>query len=190
MTSMMGKRRTFVVHRGFQVRMALFNVLTTGVVITLLVLLNLTFAANSREATDSLVAKMPQLGSSLHQMDRRTTFLMVLISVLVTACVFVLGILRSHRIAGAAFSLHRSLDSVAGGRYATQVNLRRRDDLQELGDAFNRMSGALTRATRGEIETLETLLSRLRSDDSQACRAAIEAELIDMIRRKERRLHS
>jgi methyl-accepting chemotaxis protein len=188
MTAMMGQRRKVLVHRRFQIRMALFNVLTTGVVISLLVLLNLTFASSSRDVTESLVTKMPQLGANLHQMDRHTTILMVVISVLLTACIFMLGILHSHRIAGAAFNLHRALDSVAGGRYTTRATLRRRDDLQELMEAFNRMSGALTRDARGEIETLESLLVRLRSDDFSDSRDALEADVIDLIRQKEQRL--
>ena len=67
------------------------------------------------------------------------------------------SVLETHRTAGPAYALEKRLRLLGEGRLATRVTLRKNDNLQALGTAFNEAAEALRQHARIEIETLEQL---------------------------------
>lgn len=63
------------------------------------------------------------------------------------AGVAVLGVLFSHRIAGAVYALKRTIKSINEGRDA-KLKLRMDDEFQELSDEFNQMVSQLRAGTK------------------------------------------
>ena len=61
-----------------------------------------------------------------------------------------LGVLESHRTAGAAYAIRRSIEAIRDGRTGERVRLRKHDHLKDLADAVNRLAESLDaeRATR------------------------------------------
>jgi len=47
------------------------------------------------------------------------------------------GVLESHRTAGAAYAIRRAVDAIRDGRLDTRVRLRRGDHLQDLAKSIN-----------------------------------------------------
>jgi hypothetical protein len=146
--------RRFVVSRPLRVRAA---TLSATIALLLLGALNLTWYAAASSARTPALAITPELDAYLRTHDRVLLILIVVDSVVVLAGVFVVSILESHRIAGAAYRVGRSLRQVSLGRYDTRLVLRRADGLRELEDAFNDMTAALRERTAGDIERLERL---------------------------------
>ncbi len=89
----------------------------------------------------------------------RRTAVLVLSGFLLLGLVL-LRILESHKIHGAAFSLHRRLGQLTQGEYNVFVTLRRGDELQQLAEAINDLVRALRDRTRQNVQILEELGAR------------------------------
>lgn len=130
------RRRTYLIDRKGQL---LATAKITGVVLALLVLLNMVFALWSAIETQAIVATNPELLEEMTAIDRRTTMTLVVVSLVILMVVVVRSIMLTHRTAGAAFNLERCLDRVASGEYGTELRVRRKDNLRQLQEPFNRM---------------------------------------------------
>ena len=148
------RRRRYVIDWRYQVRAGL---LTLGIVVVLLVLLNLSLYEMSRARTEVVVQALPEMQPALQETDRFQLLFMLGSSLLFALGTLFLVIPQGHKMAGAAFNLRRCLRSVQDGRYGILASLRREDALQELASAFNEMTRTLEHRTRKEIETLEAL---------------------------------
>lgn len=54
-----------------------------------------------------------------------------------------LGVLFSHRIAGAIYALKRTIKAINDGRLDAQLSIRQDDEFQDLVENFNKMTKAL-----------------------------------------------
>ena len=54
--------------------------------------------------------------------------------------VILVGVLESHRTAGAAYAIRRAVDAIRDGRPDIRVRLRRGDHLQELATSVNQLA--------------------------------------------------
>ena len=66
-------------------------------------------------------------------------------------------ILFSHRIAGPAYRLHKSLNEIAAGNLTGQIRLRKKDELVDLAQAVNLVS-----------QTFNQKISRIKREISQS----------------------
>jgi signal transduction histidine kinase len=57
--------------------------------------------------------------------------------------IVLVGVVESHRTAGAAFAIRRTVDALTAGTRGARVRLRRGDHLQELAAAINRLAEAV-----------------------------------------------
>ena len=75
------------------------------------------------------------------------------ISVLVI-CIFVTGIVVTHRVVGPAYRIQRCLEQVGRGELRISTRIRRNDELQNVFVAFERMIESLRGAQEEEIARL------------------------------------
>ena len=70
-------------------------------------------------------------------------------------------------MAGPIFVLKRKLQEVAEGTCSSPMNLRARDEFQDVKDKFNQMLSSLQSRTKEDIAILENILSQLKDKEPQ-----------------------
>ena len=131
-----GRRRRIVIDPRYQLRSGLF---AGAVTLVLLALLNASLVLERGAASPG----GPRAGPVPLPMDRGAWILALVGSALCLAGVVLVGVLESHRTAGAAYAIRRVLDALREGRRGERVRLRRNDHLKELGDAVNRLAESI-----------------------------------------------
>jgi hypothetical protein len=113
------------------------GVLVGAVALVLLVLLNASIILQDRaaEATAALVVR-----PLLAQQDGLSWALLFVGSAVFLGGVFLVGVLESHRTAGAAYAIRRAVDAIRDRRPETRVRLRRGDHLQDLAASVNQLA--------------------------------------------------
>jgi hypothetical protein len=108
-----------------------------GVALVLLLLLNASLIVQHPAATAVAGAvTRPMSGGA----DRASWVLLFLGSAAFLGGVVLVGLLESHRTAGAAYAIRRAVDALREGRSDVRVHLRRGDHLQELARAINQLA--------------------------------------------------
>lgn len=128
------RRRRYVVDARYQMRA---GVLVGAVALVLLVLLNASLILQDRaaDATAALVVR-----PLLAQQDGLSWALLFVGSAVFLGGVFLVGVLESHRTAGAAYAIRRAVDAIRDRRPETRVRLRRGDHLQDLAASVNQLA--------------------------------------------------
>lgn len=128
------RRRRFVVDARYQMRA---GVLVGSVALVLLVLLNVSLILQDRAeaATDAFVVR-----PLLARQDDVSWALLFVGSAVFLGGVFLVGVLESHRTAGAAYAIRRAVDAIRDGRPDIRVHLRRGDHLQDLASSVNQLA--------------------------------------------------
>jgi hypothetical protein len=157
-----GKRREFLIDRRYQLKASL---LTVTVALILLVFLNLALHSATLSSRARILEDAPALEPIIRAQDRVELSLVLLASFVFLVGVFVVGVLESHKTAGAAHQVAQRLAEIRDGRYGGRVRLRKGDNLQALEEAFNRMSTALAERTWNDIERLNDLAERAAGPD-------------------------
>jgi len=88
--------------------------------------------------------------------DAVNTTLMHWIFVFVFA-IAILSIFVSHKIAGPVYRLEETTRVIASGDLTCKIHLRHGDELQDLQEAFNKMSESLCRMVAKDREVIESL---------------------------------
>jgi hypothetical protein len=114
------------------------GVLVGIVAIALLVLLNASLILPQRTPSGSMAAASPQ--PPFQASDRSSFALLLLGSAVFLGGVVVVGLLESHRTAGAAFAIRRAVDGLRDGQTEVRVRLRRGDHLQDLARSINQLA--------------------------------------------------
>lgn len=159
----MGRRRTFLVDRRYQLRSAGLGLLF---VVALLVPLNLS-VYYSLLSDPSSVEAAPALGAYLRAQDMRQFLLLLAASAVFVVGFFTISLIETHRTAGAAFAIRRKMQQIEQGRLGVSVSLREDDHLLDVAGEFNRMSGTLKNravAHAAEIDAMADHAERVRGD--------------------------
>lgn len=119
------RRRRYVVDVRYQLRM---GILVGAVAAALLILINASILFERRSAS----------------VDASWT-LILLGSVVFLGGAILVGVVASHKTAGAAFAIRRSIEELSQGKAGVRVRLRRRDELQDLAKAVNDLAESLDR---------------------------------------------
>ena len=165
---LLGRRRSFLLSRGLQLRLGLAAAFLASV---LLVPLNAALYVATASSTEAIVAEAPELAPPLEGRDRLQTRIVALGSIGFVLGVFVLGVLEGHRTAGAAFTLGRTVERVGLGQLDARVTLRRGDSLSELARRFNDMASELARRADEDERDLTRAADEIdRLADSPAAR--------------------
>ena len=132
-----------------------------GVVFILLALVNLVYYLWSDVETRAIVASNPRLAAEMAEIDLRTTLVFGTISLVVLVFVVIRSIMLTHRTAGAAFNIERCLGRVASGDYGTKFRVRRKDNLRQLQEPFNRMMESLRERVVDDQAALLSLAEKI-----------------------------
>jgi len=124
------RRRQLVVDARYQLRA---GVLVGLVALVLLVLLNAALIVPHRAATTG----SPSL---LHGQDQSAFVLVLLGSAVFLGGVIAIGVLESHRTAGAAYAIRRAVEALREGEPEIRIRLRKGDHLQDLARAVNQLA--------------------------------------------------
>jgi hypothetical protein len=126
-----------VVDARFQLRA---GVLVGSVAMVLLVLLNVSLYLQRRSTTGGAAAVVRPLFAG---QDRSTWMLLLAGSAVFLVGVFLIGVLESHRTAGASFAIRRAVDAIRDGKPQVRIHLRRGDHLQDLARSVNQLASTL-----------------------------------------------
>jgi len=178
------RRRRYLVDHRYQLRVGL---LTGGIALILLILLNLSLFFSARQSADAVLSASPELRQFVQSQDRVQLLLTLLGSGVFLVGVMLVSILETHKTAGAAYQIERVVARIREGRLASRVRLRRGDNLQGVASAINGLAEALHEREMREVEALDGLANRL---DGMGTEAAC-AEMASDVRRlaAERRQH-
>ena len=153
----LGLRRRFLVDRKSQLRAGL---LTTGMTLVLLVLLNISLHSSREQSTANILADAPELAPMLQSQSLLEFGLVLASSLVFLIGVFVVTVLETHKTAGAAYNLRRHMENVEQGQYNTRIHLRQDDTLLPLEAAFNAMTMSIESRVWQEVEALECFAER------------------------------
>jgi hypothetical protein len=128
------RRRQLVVDARYQLRA---GVLVGSVAMVLLVLLNVSIYLQRRAAPGSAAAVMRPLFAG---QDRSSWTLLLVGSAVFLIGVFLIGVLESHRTAGASFAIRRAVEAIREGKSQIRIRLRRGDQLQDLARSVNQLA--------------------------------------------------
>jgi hypothetical protein len=127
------------------------GVLVGSVAIVLLVLLNASLILPHRAPLATAAMAAPPVRPPFEARDRSSFALLLVGAAVFLGGVVVVGLLESHRTAGAAFAIRRVVDGIRDGQSQVRVRLRRGDHLQDLARSINQLAETieLERLRRG-----------------------------------------
>ncbi len=139
------RRQRFLVDARYQLRA---GVMVGAVALVLLMLLNVSLIVQARAAAK---VAPPSVRHLLAGSDRASSALVLVGSLVFLGGVILIGVLESHRTAGAAYAIRRAVDAIREGQPGIRVRLRRCDHFQDLANSVNRLAETIDagRAQRG-----------------------------------------
>lgn len=175
-------RRQYLVDRRRQLRTV---VLTAGVTIFLLAIVNIAFGVMRASQSMVLSAAAPQLRPVLEQQDASFATTLLVISFIFVAGVAIITVAETHRTAGAIYAMKQRLDRVRDGGLHVTLDLRKRDTLRDLMAPFNEMVTSLRDRALAEADEFDRLADEASS--ATADPAALAARLRELADRKRER---
>ena len=180
-----GFRRNLLINPHYQLRaLALPTLLSVGTVTVLLFALFRVMLASSLD-TSSAAASLWQTQESrwlLNSLAGAFGFAALLVFV---------GVLETHRAAGAIFKMQRHLNRVADGKLDSKVFLRKHDHFQDVADDFNRMVDNLREEARMDLRQVNQAIEAIgqvrptETDGASSRLARAWDALVDLKHRKE-----
>lgn len=178
------RRRRFVVNRGYQFRVTFFSV---AVVLLLLALLNVSLWSATRENTELMErSTAPELAGYFKAQDRLELNLLLIGSIAFLVGVFIIGILETHKTAGASYNICRCIERLQDGEYRIRIRLRRGDNLHEIEKAFNALAQSLFDRTCEEVGTLESMAVRAEELSAEPRAAEMARQLRQLLAERRR----
>ena len=168
-------RRQYLVDRKRQLRTV---VLTAGVTIFLLAIVNIAFGVMRASQSMVLSTAAPQLRPVLEQLDASFATTLLVISAIFVAGVSIITIAETHRTAGAIYAVKQRLERVRDGGLKVNLNLRKRDTLRDLMAPFNEMVASLRDRVLADADELDRLADEASS--ATADPAALAARLREL----------
>jgi nitrogen fixation/metabolism regulation signal transduction histidine kinase len=132
-------------------------------------LLREAFEADAKAELEKYERQQQELEEHVRRLDsQRREFAILLICALVALVValWLAGIVVTHKVAGPIFKMKRQLRALENGNFEVPSPLRRGDELKDFFDAFNDMVRALRKRQEGEIELLDSAISKLEAGSS------------------------
>lgn len=186
---LVGKRRSLLINPGFQVQAMLLPTLISVAAVTGLILaLSLVMQASDAE----LPSDLGPLRGIWEAAGARWLWSGLLAAFAFGALLVTIGLVETHRAAGAVFKVQRHIRRVAAGDLDAQLRLRRSDHFQDVAEDFNHMVERLRDETRRDVEQINRALESLGQvrpsgrDEASARLAAAWDTLVTMKHRKER----
>lgn len=155
----LGRRRTYVVDRGYQMRTAVVSVL--GMLFLLLFAAAL-FHLLTLENARMVARRAPFLSRAASENDARSILYLVAAGIIFVAAVFVIEILETHKTAGVVYKVTRGLRELEAGHWGARVQLRRNDNFREMEEAFNAAARCLREQVDDDLRALQAIEGQVR----------------------------
>jgi methyl-accepting chemotaxis protein len=185
---LVGRRRNYFINPGFQLRLMLLPTVIAVGSVSLLVFLHFLLLQPGPERT-ALSDGPITLGSLINSGWLLTS---VGFSLLFASLFIFLGVIETHRAAGAIFKLKCYLHRVATGDLRNKISLRRKDHFQDVADEFNVMLESLQGEAREELGLIHQALDGIGhvrptgTDETSKRLAEAWDHLVNLKHRKER----
>lgn len=127
-----------------------------------------------------------QIDAELATKDRKVLVALVIFWGMLSLSVMGTGILATHKIAGPAYSLQRSLHEVTEGKLPKLRGLRKGDELQALAEEMTHMLDALRERETAELTALKDIFAIFQTTPS--CDLKVKALLESLIQEKWKRI--
>ncbi|MGC9043389.1 MAG: hypothetical protein ACP5KG_05985 [Myxococcota bacterium] len=191
------RRKQFLINRAFQIK---YTVIIAVIGIIIAVLWGTLFYKASKENSQQmlmLVQMDPNLSSmtdiikeKLAAEDSKIMFYLIAFILAIFLSLVIWGILITHRIAGPIFIISRYVDSITDGKIPETRPLRKKDELKEFFEKFNRMLEALKERENIDIVAINDVLKTLENIKESLPperKAEIEKEVSELNRIIERK---
>lgn len=186
---LIGQRRTLLIDPRYQLRaMALPTLISVGTVTALIFTLFRVLMSASLEPAGT--------AQSVWQTREAYWLLNSLACALAFAALLVLvGLVETHRAAGAIFKMQRHVARVAGGDLKAKVMLRKSDHFQDFAVDFNHMLENLREEARIDLHEVNQAIEALgqvrpvERDEASTRLARAWDSLVELKHRKERSAH-
>jgi methyl-accepting chemotaxis protein len=191
------RRKQFLINKAFQIK---YTVIIAVIGIVIAVLWGTLFYKASKENSQQmlmLVQVDPNLSSmtdiikdKLASEDNKIMLYLVAFVIAIFLSLVIWGILITHRIAGPIFIISRYVDSITDGKIPETRPLRKKDELKEFFEKFNKMLESLKERENVDLvvinDTLKTL-EGIKESIPQDKRADIEREIGELNKLIERK---
>jgi len=191
------RRKQFLINKAFQIK---YTVIIAVIGIVIAVLWGTLFYKASKENSQQmlmLVQVDPNLSSmtdiikdKLASEDNKIMLYLVAFVIAIFLSLVIWGILITHRIAGPIFIISRYVDSITDGKIPETRPLRKKDELKEFFEKFNKMLESLKERENVDLvvinDTLKTL-EGMKESIPQDKRADIEREIGELNKLIERK---
>jgi len=191
------RRKQFLINKAFQIK---YTVIIAVIGIVIAVLWGTLFYKASKENSQQmlmLVQVDPNLSSmtdiikdKLASEDNKIMLYLVAFVIAIFLSLVIWGILITHRIAGPIFIISRYVDSITDGKIPETRPLRKKDELKEFFEKFNKMLESLKERENVDLvvinDTLKTL-EGIKESIPQEKRADIEREIGELNKLIERK---
>ena len=175
MTNKPYRRRNYFIKKSFQTRFTLRFALLIALQAALIAFLFFYFAKGTlTTGYDGSQLRIEKTASFFYQ-----SFALIVLAVglAVGWVAMLVFIFYSHRIAGPLFRFQKSLQEVSAGDLTGRIHLRKKDQLRDMGDSINLMTGSLDRRIaqiKREIETASKQAASGKPEDLQRLRDCLE----------------
>jgi HAMP domain-containing protein len=172
--------RNFLLDKRFQLKYTLAVVAISAVISA-----GLGYFLYQAHRESSRVASLddPDLDGALRSVlldeDRKVLFVLAGFLGGLVLCLGAVGIVATHKIAGPAYAMRRTMSAIADGKLPTVRALRKHDELQAVGNELKRMADNLREREETELKALKAALEGSPAE-----------QLKELIRQKEERLAS
>ncbi|MGD8377919.1 MAG: hypothetical protein PVF68_17455 [Acidobacteriota bacterium] len=184
---LIGVRRTLLIKPEFQLRaMALPTIVSVATVTALIfTVYRLMMAASYQPSTGPITSLWgtPEARWLLNSVAGALAFAAILV---------LIGLVETHRAAGAIYKIQRHLNRISEGHFDTRVYLRKRDHFQDFAEDFNRMVEDLREDARMDLHEVNQAIAALgqvrpeETDESSARLARAWDHLVELKHRKEK----
>ncbi len=99
---------------------------------------------------EKLAAVYPQ--ELLLEIVKKVNTILFLRMLFLTPLVVFIGLVLSHRIAGPIYSIKKFLKKVSEGNYSNRLRLRKKDEMQDVAEALNRLVEKLEAEKTGQCD--------------------------------------
>ena len=140
------RRRRYLIDARYQLR---GGILVGTMTLVLLFLLNASLI--TRDRRDSAAGPAAEAPRAVPRTDGVSWALLLVGSAVFIGGVLAVGVVESHRTAGAAFAIRRAVEQIREGQRGVRVRLRRGDHLQELARSINTLSESLDAERDGRV---------------------------------------
>ncbi|MRG93266.1 HAMP domain-containing protein [Polyangium spumosum] len=125
--------------------------------------------ASLEKDADSLkqqAAELERQAAAVETQQRNLIVGLVLALGLLVACIWIAGIVVTHKIAGPVFKMKRMFSRVGEGHLALHERLRKGDEMQDFFESFDQMLGNLRAQKQREIAQIDEVITRMEADAS------------------------